>query len=71
VDKEDKAKYEWGRAYAQFIKTRYQYKSVTILVDLVDSYKLIAYIYKDAISLGIADQLWQWILEKNYAQAAS
>lgn len=67
----DKTKYDWGRKYAQLLMERYQYKSVEVLVDLVDAYKLLAYTYKDAINLGIADQLWQWLLEKNFEEKAS
>jgi hypothetical protein len=67
----DKSKYEWGRKYAQFIMENHQSDSICVLVELVDDYKFMAYEFGSAFTLGIADEMWQWVLERDYEQVAS
>lgn len=65
----DKAKYEWGRRYALLILSEWQTKSVKFLIKAVDMYRNTAYKNKSAFDLGLADQLWDWVLKKEYKEA--
>jgi hypothetical protein len=67
----DIKKYEDGRYYAQRYLYKWKKESVFYLINSIDSAKDYALKNKDAFSLGLADQLWDWVLEKKYIQAVS